>query len=61
MDNVLGLLAFVVYIAAVIAFAAGVTWLVVRLTPTKKPKAAELNPPSRTYAAARRSTSRSGV
>lgn len=39
MANVLGLLAFVVYIAVVIAFAAGVTWLVVRLTPKKKPKA----------------------
>ena len=38
MDNVLGLLAFVVYIAVVISVAAGVTWLVVRLTPAKKPK-----------------------
>jgi uncharacterized BrkB/YihY/UPF0761 family membrane protein len=38
MGTVLGLLVFVVYIAAVIAFAAGVTWLVVRLTPAKKPK-----------------------
>jgi hypothetical protein len=37
MDNVLGLLAFVVYIAAIISVAAGVTWLVVRITPTKKP------------------------
>ena len=44
MSNVIGLLAFVVYIAVVIAFAAGVTWLVVRLTPTKKPKAAEPEP-----------------
>jgi uncharacterized BrkB/YihY/UPF0761 family membrane protein len=41
MANVIGLLLFVVYIAAVIAFAAGVTWLVVRVTPKKKPKAAE--------------------
>ena len=39
MQNVLGLIAFVGYIAAVIALAAGVTWLVVRLTPAKKPKA----------------------
>ena len=38
MDNVLGLLAFLVYIAVVISVAAGVTWLVVRLTPAKKPK-----------------------
>jgi hypothetical protein len=37
MDNVLGLLVFVVYIALVISFAAGVTWLVVRLTPPKTP------------------------
>ena len=44
MSNVLGLLAFVVYIAVVVAFAAGVTWLVVRLTPSKKPKAAEAEP-----------------
>ena len=36
MQNVLGLVAFVAYIAAVIALAAAVTWLVVRLTPVKK-------------------------
>ena len=37
----LGLLGIAVFIVAVIAFAAGVTWLVVRLTPShdKKPKA----------------------
>jgi len=38
MSTALGLLAFVVYIAVVISVAAGVTWLVVRLTPAKKPK-----------------------
>ena len=38
--NVLGLLGFVIYIVAVIATAAGVTWLVVRLSPAKKPAAA---------------------
>ena len=38
MGNVLGLLVFLVYIALVISGAAGVTWLVVRLSPTKKPK-----------------------
>ena len=38
MKDVLGLLAFVVYIAAIIGVAAGVTWLVVRLSPAKKPK-----------------------
>ena len=39
MQTVLGLIGFVAYIAAVIALAAAVTWLVVRLTPAKKPKA----------------------
>jgi hypothetical protein len=38
MDNVLGLVLFLVYIALVISVAAAVTWLVVRLTPAKKPK-----------------------
>jgi hypothetical protein len=38
MNNVLGLVFFVLYIAAIISAAAGVTWLVVRLSPTKKPK-----------------------
>jgi hypothetical protein len=37
MQSALGLLGFVVYIAAIIAAAAGVTWLVVRLSPAKKP------------------------
>ncbi len=40
MTTALGLLAFVGYILAVVAVAAGVTWVVVRLTPTKKPDAA---------------------
>jgi hypothetical protein len=39
MQSALGLLGFVAYIAAIVALAAGVTWLVVRLTPTKKPDA----------------------
>jgi hypothetical protein len=38
MKDVLGLLAFVVYCAAVIGVAAGITWIVVRLSPSKKPK-----------------------
>jgi hypothetical protein len=37
MNNVLGLLLFVVYIAAVVGAAAGITWIVVRLSPAKKP------------------------
>ena len=40
MSTVLGLIAFVVFIAAVIATAAGITWIVVRFSPAKKPKAA---------------------
>jgi hypothetical protein len=34
--NVLGLFGMVVFIACVIALAAGVTWLVVRYTPAKR-------------------------
>jgi uncharacterized BrkB/YihY/UPF0761 family membrane protein len=39
MDNVLGLLLFVVFIAVIIGVAAGLTWVVVRLSPPKKPDA----------------------
>ena len=38
MSNVLGLIAFVAYIVAIIGIAAGVTWLVVRLIPPGKPR-----------------------
>lgn len=38
MKDALGLVLFVVYIAAVVGAAAGVTWVVVRLSPAKKPK-----------------------
>jgi hypothetical protein len=42
MSNVLGVLGFLVYIAVVIAVAAGVTWLVVKLSPPKnRPPASE--------------------
>jgi hypothetical protein len=37
MLDVLGLLGMLVYIVTVIALAAGVTWLVVKYSPTKKP------------------------
>jgi len=37
MQSALGLIGFVVYIAVIVAVAAGVTWLVVRVTPAKKP------------------------
>jgi hypothetical protein len=39
-STVLGLIAFVVFIAAVIAAAAGITWVVVRISPAKKPDTA---------------------
>jgi hypothetical protein len=37
MMNVLGLLGMLVFCAAVIALAAGLTWVVVRFSPAKKP------------------------
>ncbi len=41
MSNVLGLIGFVFYVASIIGVAAGVTWIVVKWTPSrqKKPKA----------------------
>ena len=45
MDAVLGLLGMTVYMAAVMALAAGVTWAVIRLSPggksDKKPEQAQ--------------------
>jgi hypothetical protein len=38
MSNALGLLAFVLYVLVIVGTAAGVTWLVVRLTPSRKPR-----------------------
>ena len=48
MMTVLGLIGIVVFCASVIALAAGVTWLVVKLSPAKaaKPKPAEPTPES---------------
>jgi hypothetical protein len=37
MMDVLGLLGMFLFCAAVIALAAGVTWVVVRFSPSKKP------------------------
>ena len=37
MSTVLGLLAFVVFIVVIIGLAAAVTWVVVRVSPSKKP------------------------
>jgi hypothetical protein len=36
-SNALGLIEFVVYVAAIVGLAAGITWVVVRLTPSRKP------------------------
>jgi hypothetical protein len=38
MSNVLGLLGFVLFIVCIIGAAAGITWVVVRLSPPKKPQ-----------------------
>jgi len=38
--NVLGLLGMLVFIVCVIGIAAGVTWVVVRLSPSKRPNQA---------------------
>jgi hypothetical protein len=38
MSTVLGLIGFVVYMAVIVGVAAGITMLVVRFSPTKKPK-----------------------
>jgi hypothetical protein len=38
MMNVLGVLGMIVFCACVIALAAGVTWVVVKFSPAKKPK-----------------------
>ena len=37
MSDALGLLAFVAFVLVVVGTAAGVTWVVVRLTPSRKP------------------------
>jgi hypothetical protein len=36
MSNVLGVLAFIVFIAVVVGAAAGITWVVVKLSPPKQ-------------------------
>jgi len=41
MNTVLGLLGLLVYIVAVVALASGVTWLVVKLSPSKSVKELE--------------------
>jgi uncharacterized protein YneF (UPF0154 family) len=41
MDTVLGLLGLVVYIAVIVGLACGVTWIVVKLSPSQSAKQAE--------------------
>ena len=38
MDTVLGLIGMAIYLVAVISLAAGITWLVVKLSPSKSQK-----------------------
>jgi hypothetical protein len=46
MDTVLGLLGLAVYIVAILGIAAGVTWLVVKLSPSKSQKQIEAKKPA---------------
>ena len=41
METVLGLIGLVLYIAAIVSIACGVTWLVVKLSPSKSQKQLE--------------------
>jgi hypothetical protein len=41
MDTVLGLIGLVVYIAGIVSLAAGVTWIVVKVSPSKAQKQLE--------------------
>jgi uncharacterized membrane protein YciS (DUF1049 family) len=41
MDTVLGLLGLLVYIVGIVSLAAGVTWIVVKLSPSKAQKQLE--------------------
>ena len=41
METVLGLIGLVIYIVTIISLAAGVTWIVVKLSPSKSQKQLE--------------------
>jgi hypothetical protein len=41
METVLGLIGLVIYIVVIISLAAGVTWIVVKLSPSKSQKQLE--------------------
>ena len=47
METVLGLIGLVVYIVVVVGLAAGVTWVVVKLSPSKSQKQLEAAQPKR--------------
>jgi hypothetical protein len=38
MDTVLGIIGIIIFAASVIGLAAGVTWVVVKVSPAEKPK-----------------------
>ena len=44
MSTVLSLLAFAAYVVAIVGLAAGITWVVVRLTPPQKKKSGGSTP-----------------
>jgi hypothetical protein len=44
METVLGLIGLVAYAAGIIGLAAGVTWIVVKVSPSEKPKKPEPEP-----------------
>ncbi len=46
MDTVLGLLGLLVYIAVIVGFACGVTWVVVKLSPSQSQKELEAKKPA---------------
>ena len=46
MDTVLGLIGMAIYIVAVVSLAASVTWLVVKLSPSKSQKQSEAKKPA---------------
>ena len=64
MDTVLGLIGLVIYIVVVVSLAAGVTWVVVKLSPSKAQKqlsAKSPQPQIARLAAGEPSTSSSGM
>ena len=48
MDTVLGLIGLLVYIVAIVSLACGVTWVVVKLSPSKAVKELEAESPGKT-------------